>query len=186
MAIDASNLVDARTAVTAIEAGSRDALREMRQMLGVLRQGQPNRDEKTSPAPGLRDLTALLERVRSAGIDVASDETPVRAHEVPADVQLAAFRIVQESLTNIISHAPGASARVAIRLDGVQLHIDILDTGADETTTAEPSLGSTPWAGTGLVGMRERAEFLKGNLEAGPRRPGPGWRVSASLPLSQK
>jgi signal transduction histidine kinase len=186
MAIDAGNLVDARAAVAAVEAGSRDALREMRQMLGVLRQGQPSLGEQTSPAPGLRDLSALLERVRSAGIDVASDETPVPTDEVPADVQLAAFRIVQESLTNIITHAPGASARVAIRLDGAQLHIDILDTGPDQTATAEPAWGSTPWAGTGLVGMRQRAEFLKGNLEAGPRRPGPGWRVSASLPLSQK
>jgi len=185
MAIDAGNLVDARVAVAAVETGSRDALREMRQMLGVLRQGQPHPDEQTSPAPGLRDLPALLEQVRSAGIEVTSDETPVPADKVPADVQLAAFRIVQESLTNVINHAPGASARVAIRLDGVQLHIDILDSGADQTAAASPSLGSAPWAGMGLVGMRERAEFLKGNLEAGPQSPGQGWRVSALLPIPQ-
>jgi signal transduction histidine kinase len=124
-----------------------------------------------------------LERVRSAGVDVASDQMPVQAEAVPADVQLAAFRIVQESLTNIIRHAPGSSARLTIRLEDEALRVDVVDSGGVETSTPGAPLNPAPGTGMGVLGMRERAEFLSGSLEAGPRSPGRGWVVSASLPL---
>jgi signal transduction histidine kinase len=183
MAIDAGSLADARAAVAAVEAGSRDAMREMRQVLGVLRQGRRDQAEQTAPAPGLRDLPTLIERVRSTGVDVISEEVPLPPETVPADVQLAAFHIVQESLTNIIRHAPGSAAHVAIRLERRSLHIEVLDSGEVETTTRGARLNQAPGKGVGVMGMRERAEFLGGYLTAGPRSPERGWRVSASLPL---
>jgi signal transduction histidine kinase len=116
-------------------------------------------------------------------VDVISEEVPLPPEAVPADVQLAAFHIVQESLTNIIRHAPGSAAHVAIRLERRSLHIEVLDSGEVETTTRGARLNQAPGKGVGVMGMRERAEFLGGYLTAGPRSPERGWRVSASLPL---
>ena len=183
MALDAGSPADARAAVTAIESGSRDALREMRQVLGLLRNDGVEDDRST--APSLRDLPDLLERVRNTGIDVRDDLPPLAGEDIPDGVQLVAYRIVQESLTNVVRHARRSTATVTVRPDQGCLHVHVVDTGAspleDDDQPSEVPRGS----GVGIKGMNERTVALGGQLEAGPSSGGPGWEVSALLPLVQ-
>ena len=124
----------------------------------------------------MADLEALVGAVRAGGLDVELDREPLPAG-LPAEVQLAAFRIVQESLTNVSRHARATSAAVRLRDDSGALTIEVEDDG----TGAVPA-GRDASAGMGLTGMRQRAEALGGTLEAGPRAGG-GFRVVAVLPL---
>lgn len=156
--------------VAAIRHAAADALAEMRTVLGVLRT-EAGRDLR--PQPGFPDLRALVEQSRSAGTEVSLTLQP-RARDVPATVQLAAYRVVQESLTNASRHAPGASVRVCVDGDDRAVVVEVVDTGGGP--------GSTGGAGLGLVGMRERVRVLGGELSAGPR-PGGGFAVNARLPL---
>jgi signal transduction histidine kinase len=159
----------ARAALAAIKEASAETLREMRGVLGALR--EDGEALPRDPAPSLARLDELLAQVRGAGVtvDARIEGEPV---SLPAGVDLAAYRIVQEALTNVRRHAPGASARVrvAYRADGVEVEID--DDG--------PGLRAAV-PGNGLTGMRERATALDGSLEtgAGPRG---GFRVLARLP----
>jgi signal transduction histidine kinase len=158
----------ARTALAHIKSASRDALQELRSALDVLRYG----DERAAraPAPGLADLGGLVDAVRAGGLDVRTDISPTLA-QLPKPVDLAAYRIVQEALTNVRRHSGARHATVRIR-DGERLTIEVLDDGR----------GGAAGEGNGIVGMRERASALGGTLAAGPRANG-GFAVTASLPL---
>lgn len=161
----------ARAALAAIKAASAETLREMRGVLGALR--EDGEALPRDPAPSLARLDELLAQVRGAGVDVQV-RVEGEPDALPAGVDLAAYRIVQEALTNVRRHAPGASARVrvAYRPNDVEVEIDDDGMGGDFAGVV---------AGNGLTGMRERAAALDGVLEigAGPRG---GFRVLARLP----
>jgi signal transduction histidine kinase len=162
----------ARVALTAIHGASKEALVELRATLGVLR--QVDEREPRAPSPGLAQLEGVIDDARSAGIAVElSIEGAVRA--LPAGVDLAAYRIVQESLTNVVRHARAASTRIGIAYRSRELLIDVQDDGVGD--------GRSPRsAGSGLLGMRERAAALGGDVQAGPVAGG-GFLVHARLPL---
>jgi signal transduction histidine kinase len=164
----------ARTALTAIKQASNEALGELRSVLDVLRQG--NEAPPRSPTWGLAHLDELLSRTRATGLRVTShiEGTP---RPMPAGVDLAAFRIVQEALTNVTRHAGEASATVRVDYGDRTLIVQIDDDGLGKSSNANAA-----GAGKGIAGMRERVEALGGELETGAR-PGGGFRVRARLPL---
>ena len=164
----------ARAALAAIKAVSKDALDELRTMLAVLRQG--DEDAHARPAPGLDRLDELIEATRTAGIRVTV-QTVGEARSLPAAVDLAAYRIVQESLTNVARHAGPATATVRLTHGSDGLDIEVCDDGHSSDVN-----GAHRGTGSGIVGMRERASALGGRLQAGPR-PGGGFAVTAQLPL---
>ncbi|MBO2450539.1 sensor histidine kinase [Actinomadura barringtoniae] len=160
----------AETALVAIKDTSKETLRELRATLGVLRQV----DERApvAPAPGLKGLPELTERTRAAGGPTVSTEIQGDPRPLPPEADLAAYRIVQEALTNVTKHA-GATAvviRVVYTPKTVQLHID--DDGESS---------SVPTPGNGIRGMQERAQALGGTLTAAPNPDG-GFRVQAHIP----
>ncbi len=158
---------------TQIATIGREALTEMHRMLGVLR---PQDDEapEFAPAPGVRDVAGLVERARGAGIDVAlTIEGEPRA--LPAGVDLSAYRIVQEALTNVIKHARALRTEVLVSYGPDALELSVIDDGAGAGE------GGTP--GHGLVGMRERVALFGGTLETGRGADGRGYAVRAVLPL---
>ncbi|MGW6854874.1 sensor histidine kinase [Streptomyces xanthophaeus] len=161
----------ARTALTTIKAASKEALGEVRQVLDTLR--APGEAPRT-PAPGLDRLSELVEQAAAAGLTV---EVTVEGQPrgLPPGVDLAAFRIVQEALTNVVRHSGARTARVRLVWQPRDLELHVADDGP---ATGAPSGGS----GTGLVGMRERASALGGSIEAGPRPEG-GFAVVARLPV---
>lgn len=161
----------ARVALEAINEASADALREVRSALNVLRgsREQPQR----RPTAGLAGLDELVSRAAAAGVGVALEFHGDR-RPLPASVDLAAFRIVQESLTNIVRHAEAGAATVALTYGAGDLTLQIDDDGRGAATRSG--------GGSGIAGMRERATALGGELEAGPQ-PGGGFRVRARLPL---
>ena len=164
----------ARTALTAIRGASKEALVELRSVLGVLR--QVDEEEPRQPAPGLRRLDELAERTRQAGLDVRV-ELEGEPRPVPSGVDVAAYRIVQEALTNVLRHAGADTAQVRVRYAEHTLTVEVVDDGAAAGTSGTP--GTT--GGSGIAGMRERASALGGDLTAGPA-PGGGFRVWAELP----
>jgi signal transduction histidine kinase len=163
----------ARTALEAINQASKEALQELRATLGLLR--QVDGPEPRSPAPGLAQLEGVIASTAAAGVDVRLDVSG-EPRDLPTGVDLAAYRIIQESLTNVIRHARAATARIAIAYRRADLVIQIEDDGRG---VAQPEAAA---GGNGLLGMRERATALGGELEAGPQAAG-GFRVSARLPL---
>jgi signal transduction histidine kinase len=164
----------ARTALTAIKEASKEALTEVRSVLGVLR--QVDEDTPRAPAPGLGRLEDLVARARAAGITVRTRITG-RPYPLPAGVDLAAFRIVQEALTNVTRHAgPGVSATVQVAYGDGELRLRIEDDGRGAP-------GDLPDGGDGIPGMRERVTALGGDLVAGPRPGVTGFRVHATLPV---
>ena len=166
----------ARRALANVETASRGALVEMRRMLGVLRDDDDAPGSR-APAPGLSKLDELVARVRDAGLGVSLnvDET---LPELPASVDLAAYRVVQESLTNVMKHG-GPMAFVKVSSTATDLHIEVTDDGRAVAPTATER--STP--GQGLIGLRERVAAYDGEFSAAPR-PGGGFRVVARFPLS--
>jgi signal transduction histidine kinase len=162
----------ARAALRSIEQAGRDALRELRTLLGPGASGDP---DPTQPQPGLARLDELAEPLRVGGLDVVVRREG-EAPEVPAGVDLSAFRIVQEALTNTLRHARATRAEVTVRYGDGAVELDVRDDGRG---SAGPDANGT---GRGLVGMRERAALLGGTLEAGPL-PGGGYGVHARLPL---
>ena len=164
----------ARAALSAIKSASKEALEELRTMLTTLRHDDDVAPR--SPAPGLDRLPELIELTRAAGLAVAV-EVAGTAPPLPAAVQLAGYRIIQESLTNVARHARRARVTVRVTYDDAAVHIEIDDDGP------APSPGASGIAtGSGITGMRERATALGGDLAAGFRRDG-GFRVSACLPV---
>ncbi len=167
----------AREALGIIETTSKRALVEMRLMVGMLRQSEDS--PALGPAPGLADLTALLDQAAQAGIDVTVDVRSVeRADSLPDSVDLSAYRIIQEALTNVVRHAGPTTASVTVRQGFDRLDIEVVDDGPRGVRPAPSHDG----AGHGLVGMRERVALFGGQLSAAPR--GRGFRVAATLPFS--
>jgi signal transduction histidine kinase len=166
-------------ALAAIEATSRAALIELRRLLGVLRQdGDPQ--ASLTPAPGLANLDGLLAEVAEAGLAVRLrvEGAPV---PLPAGLDLSAYRIVQEALTNVVKHAGPAHAQVTIRYRDHEVAVEVIDDGRGVAAVAND--GRRGRTGHGLIGMAERVAVFGGDLEAGPR-PGGGFRVAARLPLA--
>jgi signal transduction histidine kinase len=163
----------ARTALTAIKEASKDALGELRSVLEVLRRS--GEAEPRTPQPGLDELDDLISRAGAAGlvVEVEVDGVP---RALPAEVDLAAFRIVQEAVTNVARHAGAATATVRVAYGEHEVTLQIDDNGRGGT----PS--SISGSGSGLAGMRERTAALGGRLDVGPR-PGGGFRVRAELPM---
>jgi signal transduction histidine kinase len=164
----------ARTALTTIKAASKEALGEVRQVLDTLR--TPG-DAPRAPAPGLDRLPELVEQAAGAGLAVEIEGEPPG---LPPGTDLAAFRIVQEALTNVVRHSGSRHARVRLDHDGGELRLRIDDDGP--ATGGDATGGDAGGGGNGLVGMRERAAALGGTIEAGPRSDG-GFRVLAVLPV---
>jgi signal transduction histidine kinase len=170
----------AERAVKTISATGREALTELRRLLGVLRSEEAAGE--LTPQPGTRSpstsLSELAERVRAVGLPVRL-EIAGDLDDLPAGVGLGIYRIVQEALTNSIKHAgPGTAAVVRVARTGDAVSLDISDDGR----RSEHSLVGVS-GGNGIIGMRERALVFGGSLEAGPREGG-GWRVRARLPLA--
>lgn len=171
----------AKEALSHVRDASRSALNELRATVGLLRQtGDP--EAPTEPAPGLARLDDLVDTFRHAGLPVEV-ATGDNATDLPAGVDLAAYRIIQEALTNVQKHAgAGAKAEVSVILVGSNAEVTILDDGAGEK--AERG-GESDGGGHGLLGMRERVSALGGRCTAGPRYGG-GFRVHAILPVTAK
>jgi signal transduction histidine kinase len=169
----------ARTALEAIDRTSREALTDMRRMLGMLGDPPgtpPSGDESRTPMPRLERLGELIEEVRAAGLPVELSLDGVRR---PLDdgVELSAYRIVQEALTNALKHAHGARARVRLAYEPRAIEIEVTDQGG----AGRRDIGEAASGGRGLIGMRERVALYGGNFEAGPTPT--GFRVHARLPV---
>ena len=165
----------AARAMEAVEQAGRQALGELRHLLGVLR---PEADvDGLGPQPGIAEVPRLVDQLREAGLNVSLTMDGLQT-DLPARVDLSTYRIVQEALTNVLKHA-GPSARTEVRLstDNHGVAIDVLDNGHGATIL--------PGSGHGIAGMRERAQLLGGSLDAGPR-PGGGGRVVAHLPIGEE
>jgi signal transduction histidine kinase len=170
---------EARTAMLAVESSGRAAMTELRHLLGLL--GPPGTWDGPAPAgaagtlspqPGLGQLRSLIDPVVAAGLPVELQVTGAH-HDLPPGLDLAAFRIVQEALTNVIKHAGRARAQVKVDYRPTELALDIADDGPAASAGAP---------GRGLLGLRERVALYGGELDAGPR-PGGGWRVRARIPI---
>jgi signal transduction histidine kinase len=167
----------AADSLAAIRQASDEALGELHAMLGVLRERDGGGEAPLTPAPGLAELDALVAQAQGAGVqvEVSLEGAPRR---LPAAVDLAAYRVVQESLTNVVKHARASRAEVVVTQDDGRVVVEVIDDGRGRNGS-----GDGAGSGQGIVGMRERARALGGTLEAGPR-PGGGFRVRASLPVS--
>ncbi|MGW1892045.1 sensor histidine kinase [Streptomyces sp. NPDC002004] len=171
----------AKKALETISGTGRQALAEMRRLLGVLRTGEPEEGGEYVPQPDVEQLDELIEQVRTAGltVDYKVEGTP---RPLPSGVELTAYRIVQEALTNTRKHGgpnAGASVRLVYFDDGLGLLVEDDGKGAPHELYEE---GGADGKGHGLIGMRERIGMVGGTLDAGPR-PGGGFRISALLPL---
>jgi signal transduction histidine kinase len=168
----------ARRALEIVERSSRDAMAEMRRLVTVLREADEV-EPQLAPAAGLRDVHELVAEVAAAGVTV-DVHTEGDLASVTDGVSLAAYRIVQEALTNVVQHASPAQARVSVRIGDGMVVLEVTDDGATRPAARETAPAA---AGHGMIGMHERAALYGGELVAGPRPEG-GWRVAARLPFS--
>ncbi|MGW8362564.1 sensor histidine kinase [Streptomyces wedmorensis] len=171
----------AKQALETISTTGRQALAEMRRLLGILRTGEHQEAGEYVPQPDVRQIEDLVEQVRGAGltVDFAIEGSP---RPLPSGVELTAYRIVQEALTNTRKHGGpdvGASVRLVYFDDGLGLLVEDDGRGAPQEMYED---GGADGRGHGLIGMRERVGMVGGTLDAGPR-PGGGFRISALLPL---
>lgn len=156
-------------ALDSINVATRTALAELRTLLTVLREGEPS----TAPLPSLADLSTLVSQAASAGVDVRTTVSgPPDA--LPPAVSLSAYRLIQEALTNVVKHAPHATATLSVAVGPGSVTLDIVN-----TATSTPDAGAAE-GGAGLAGMRERVAAFDGEFSAGPTGTG-GWRVHAVL-----
>jgi signal transduction histidine kinase len=162
----------AREHLAAVRRTAREAMTEMRRLLDVLRET----DAAYAPQPGLARLSDLLDEVRASGVPVELIETG-RRPELPAGVDLVAYRMIQESLTNVRKHAPGAPTRVVVTHGPGELELEVINEAGHRS-------GANGGGGHGLIGMRERARLYGGSFEAGEDGDG-GFRVHARLPLGE-
>ena len=163
----------ARAMLESVEASGRSALEELRRMLGLL--SDEDADAPLAPQPGLTEIPVLVEQVRAAGLAVEL-RVEGQPQEVSGGVAIAAYRIVQEALTNVVKHAGGAESRVVLRWGDGALELEIVDRGSGTESEAGD--------GRGLAGMRERAAMYGGTLEAEPV-PERGFVVRARIPLER-
>jgi signal transduction histidine kinase len=165
---------ETRKALEAIEDTSRDTLSGLRRMLGALRQTDTGGDgPPLDPAPGLTDLGHLVARTQEVGVRV-DVRWKGRRRPLPSDIDLSAFRIIQEAVTNVVRHSGARDCGVTVDYGADALLVEVVDLGCGGPEGAS--------AGYGIVGMRERVSMLHGEFSAGPR-PGGGFRVAARLPL---
>ncbi|WP_099900212.1 sensor histidine kinase [Streptomyces sp. TLI_171] len=168
----------AKEALGTIASTGRQALAEMRRLLGVLRTA--GTAEEYVPQPGVEELPDLLDQVRTAGLPVEFSATG-EIRELPRGLELTVYRIVQEALTNVRKHGgPDAHAKVAVDFRDGDLEVLVEDDGRG--STREQVDGGADGLGHGLIGMRERVGMVSGSLDVGPR-PGGGFRIRAVLPL---
>jgi signal transduction histidine kinase len=161
-------------ALSNIEASSREAVQEMHRLLGFLR--QESEETSFAPQPGLSQLPALVDQIRDAGLQVEL-QVEGTEHALPPSVDLSAYRIVQEALTNTLRHAGPAKATVRVTYVDRAVDIEVLDTGRGPSGAEQ-----TDRIGHGLIGMRERVTLLGGTFQAG-HHAGVGYSVRAHLPL---
>jgi len=166
----------AEAAGALIEKTGREALREMRTLLGVLHAEDEHADY--APQPSLRDIEALVERARVAGLPVELTVEGTR-RELPAGIDLAAYRVVQEALTNVVKHGGGAETAVRVRYQADAVEVTVADRGGGTMTARLEG------SGHGLAGMRERVRVYGGELHAGRLRGG-GFEVRALLPVQSE
>jgi signal transduction histidine kinase len=181
----------ATTALLAVESSGRAAMAELRHLLGLLTPPDPAGESAADqhgtapelrPQPGLARLVTLVDRVRAAGLPVELDVSDLPP-SLPPGLEVAAYRIVQEALTNVIKHAGKPRTSVRVGCQTGQLVIEVADAGRSMTVVG-PVGASLPGSGRGLLGMRERAALYGGDLRAGPG-PSGGWLVTARLPVDQ-
>jgi len=170
---------EARDALLAVEAGGRAAMTELRHVMGLLTmdsdEGDPATTSDLAPQPGLDRLEALVQRVRDIGVPVELS-TVGQPRPLSSGIELTAYRVVQEALTNTVKHAGGATATVSVDYGTDELRVEVTDTGGTPTPSA--ATGNRH----GLVGLRERLALYGGTLTTGPRVSG-GYRVTALIPL---
>ena len=166
----------ARTALRQVEETGRQTLTEMRHLVGILRV-----DAEREPLPRLERLPALVDETRAAGlaVELEVEGAPV---DLPAGLELAAYRLIQEALTNVRKHAPTSRAKVRLCYEPDRLRIEVSDDGGPSDAVRD-SARNASGLGHGLIGMRERMQMYDGRMQAGPM-PGGGFRVEAVLPLS--
>jgi signal transduction histidine kinase len=174
-----ANPEQAREALFAVEAGGRAAMAELRHVMGLLTMDSEGPDPAATtgltPQPSLDRLDALVQRVRDTGIPVELTVAGAPCALLPG-VELTAYRVVQEALTNTVKHAAGATATVLIEYGADHLLVEVTDTGGG------PGVSAATGNGYGLIGLRERLAVYGGTLHAG-RRPRGGYRVKALFPL---
>ena len=169
---------DAKAVLATIEQTGRQAFAEMRRLVGVLR--DDDEAAALAPQPTVGEIPALLARLASAGLDVDLEMEGTR-REAPAGVELSAYRIVQEALTNTLKHSGAGHATVRLSWSQDHLEVEVSDDGPAADVTVPPPVPADS-GGKGLIGMRERVMLFGGELEAGPSPHG-GYRVAARLPL---
>lgn len=185
---------EAMKALEAAEETGRQSLGELRNMLSILRSADRSIEEAglqettfeqpyvspaseppaTRPLPGLDDLPSLIQATKNAGLDVTMQLDGVKPTAAPS-IELTAYRVVQEALTNALRHAAHSKVEVVIRYRSDEIELDVTDDGPG-------AFGPQDKAGHGLLGMSERIAAVGGSLDAGPNRNGPGWTVKASIP----
>jgi signal transduction histidine kinase len=159
----------------AVENAGREALAELRLLLGLLR--RPDEEPALHPQPSLRHLDQVVDAARASGLEVELCLDAETLAALSAGLDLTAYRIVQECLTNVVKHAGARKVRIEVRRTARDLELDVLDDGS--------GVGQgLPEGGHGLTGMRERVAMYGGSLLAGPAEPGPGFRVHARIPLT--
>jgi len=170
----------ARDALLAVEAGGRAAMTELRHVMGLLTMDSDDPDAASAdltPPPGLGELDELVARVSEAGVKVSVRVTGT-PFTLPVGADLAAYRVVQEALTNAVKHASGSSIAISVDYAESSVRVDVADTGGASSSSA--GLGN----GRGLSGLRDRLSLYGGTLSAG-RRPTGGYRVTAEIPVTQ-
>lgn len=172
---------DAAAEFDDLASTARSSLTEMRRLLGVLR--TEDQSAELVPQQGIEDIPALVDSFRRAGADVGLELVAAGVSAAPDGVQIAAFRIIQEALSNAVRHAPGSRISVSVRTDDMAIHLRVHNTTATREVSA--SSGAAQPGGHGLRGMRERVALTGGTLEAGPDADD-GWTVAAALPWLSK
>ncbi|MGH8944746.1 MAG: sensor histidine kinase, partial [Acidimicrobiia bacterium] len=165
-----------RNALLTVRDTGKQVLRELRTSIGVLRDPDGHMDAPRVPTPGISDIDQLVSATREAGLSVDLERRG-EPEGVPADVELAAYRIVQEGLTNVTRHAEATSVTVAVEHRPDELVVRVDDDGR--------GVPARPGDGHGITGMRERVAALGGDIYAGPK-PGGGFRVEGRIPLDEK
>jgi signal transduction histidine kinase len=182
---------DAAAALGTVEDAGRSALTELRHLLGLLAPAADGEDETLAPQPGLARLSALIDRFAFTGLAVAV-RISGEARPLPPGIDVTAYRIVQEALTNALKHGKGTEADVSVRYSDAALRVEVLTTGPSVLGTEPPSShgeravpgDAQAGAGHGLIGLRERVAVYGGDFDA-RRRLGGGFRVRARLPLGR-
>jgi signal transduction histidine kinase len=171
---------DATDALLAVESSGREAMTELRALLGLLAPGGSGEDDLL-PQPGMNRLDELVDRVAFAGLPVEL-KVDGQPRPLPPGIDLTAYRVIQEALTNALKHAPGAHAEVHVRYTDHYLRLEVLNTGPSVLTGQAPPVPPRPADGRGLLGLRERVAVFGGQLDA-RRRLGGGFRVRVRIPL---